>query len=214
MNGFHYLVLYKPYGVLSQFSDEAGHPGLGQLDLGLPDDVYPVGRLDRDSEGLLVLTNDRSLNALLLDPEAGHARTYWVQVEGAPSEMDLRAFNRPMELTIKGRPHKTAPAQARLLEPAPQVPERTPPVRFRKSVPDEWIELAITEGKNRQVRKMTAHVGFPTLRLIRVALGAMTWDDLGLAPGEVRAFNREELLHAMGISGGTSRPHRTRRWES
>ncbi len=214
MNDLHYVVLYKPYGVLSQFSDESGHPGLGQLGLSVPDDVYPVGRLDRDSEGLLVLTNDRSLNALMLDPDAGHARTYWVQVEGAPTDLELRAFNRPMELNIKGRRHVTAPAEAHLLHPAPAVPERNPPVRFRKTVPDCWMELTITEGKNRQVRKMTAHVGFPTLRLIRVALGELHWSQTGLQPGETQVYTRNELLAAMGISGRSSRPQRTRRWDA
>lgn len=213
MSDLHYLVLYKPYGMLSQFSDESGHAGLGQLGLDVPNDVYPVGRLDRDSEGLLVLTNDRSLNALMLDPDAGHARTYWVQVEGAPTEMALRAFNRPMELSIKGKRHLTAPAQAHLLPGVPEVPQRTPPVRFRKTVPDSWLELTITEGKNRQVRKMTAHVGFPTLRLIRVALGGLHWSHTGLQPGDSKAYSREQLLAAMGISGRASRPQRTRRWD-
>lgn len=212
MSGLKYLVLYKPFGVLSQFSEEAGHPGLSSLNLGLPDDVYPVGRLDRDSEGLLVLTNDRSLNAALLNPEEGHARTYWVQVEGDPTEVDLRAFNRPMQLTIKGKAHLTLPADARLLVPAPTVPDRQPPVRFRKSVPDRWISLTLTEGKNRQVRKMTAHVGFPTLRLIRVAIGGLTWKSLNLEPGGAIEMSRESLLNGIGIRP-SARPNRTRRWD-
>jgi 23S rRNA pseudouridine2457 synthase len=213
MSDFIYCVLYKPYGVLSQFSSEDGHPGLGTLDLGLSKDVYPVGRLDRDSEGLIILTNDRALNSALLAPEQGHKRTYWVQVEGDPSATDLHAFNRPMALSIKGKTHLTAPAQARSLDPQPEVPERTPPVRFRKSVPDAWIELTLTEGKNRQVRKMTAAAGFPTLRLIRVSIGSLHWKELNLAPGQMKWMERKELLDAIGINAKLMQPQRTRRWD-
>jgi 23S rRNA pseudouridine2457 synthase len=194
-----YCVLYKPFGVLSQFSEEDGHPGLASLDLGLPKDVYPVGRLDRDSEGLLLLTNDKAFNSALLAPENGHRRTYWVQVEGSPTAEGLRAFNRPMQLKIKGKWHVTAPAEARLMDPAPEVPERMPPVRFRKSVPDAWVELVLTEGKNRQVRKMTAHAGFPTLRLIRVSIGRLDLMDLGLRPGELAVLERDEVTSKIGL---------------
>ena len=203
-----YFVLYKPFGVLSQFSEEDGHAGLASLNLGLEQDVYPVGRLDRDSEGLLLLTNDRSINGALLDPENGHRRTYWVQVEGDPNEEDLRAFNRPMTLKIKGKWHSTAPAEATLFSESPVVPERIPPVRFRKSVPDRWMELVVTEGKNRQVRKMTAHAGFPTLRLIRVAIGQLNIMERGLKPGEIQSVPRDVLLQQLGLRLTTSRTQR------
>ena len=206
-----YFVLYKPFGMLSQFSEEDGHVGLAELNLGLPKDVYPVGRLDRDSEGLLLLTNDTTINSALLDPENGHKRTYWVQVEGAPKEDDLRAFNRPMPLKIKGKWHSTAPAEARLLVPPPDVPDRNPPVRFRKSVPDCWLELTLTEGKNRQVRKMTAHAGFPTLRLIRVAIGALNGMELGLEPGKMKELPREEVIRLLGLQfPRNAQPRRSR----
>jgi 23S rRNA pseudouridine2457 synthase len=206
-----YVVLYKPFGVLSQFSEEDGHAGLASLNLGLDEDIYPVGRLDRDSEGLLLLTNDRSVNGALLDPEHGHRRKYWVQVEGEPTAEDLHAFNRPMTLKIKGRWHSTAPAEARLLLDVPAVPERVPPVRFRKTVPDCWLELVLTEGKNRQVRKMTAHAGFPTLRLIRVAIGDLNIMDLGLQPGEMRSIPRETVLQQLGLRLTASRTQRRQR---
>lgn len=208
-----YYVFYKPYGVLSQFSDEAGHPGLGQLNLNLAKDVYPVGRLDRDSEGLLLLSNDGALNGALLNPKHAHERTYWVQVEGNPSEQDLHAFERPMVLNIKGQDHVTTPARAQLLPLNLQVIDRDPPIRVRKSVPDRWIELVITEGKNRQVRKMTAQAGFPTLRLIRRAIGKLNLAELDLLPGQILRINREELLDAVGLNPNFFRPQRTKKWE-
>jgi len=208
-----YYVFYKPYGVLSQFSDESGHAGLGQLNLDLAKDVYPVGRLDRDSEGLLLLSNDGALNGALLDPKHAHERTYWVQVEGDPSEQDLHAFERPMLLKIKGKDHVTAPARARLLPLDLEIMDREPPIRIRKSVPDRWIELIITEGKNRQVRKMTAHAGFPTLRLIRQAIGKLQLVDLNLQPGQLVRIGRDDLLDAVGLNPNFLRSQRTKKWD-
>ena len=162
--------------MLSQFTPEAGHPALGELG-DFPPDVYPIGRLDRDSEGLLLLTDDNALKRRILEGHGGRKiwKTYHVQVEGTPTEEDLRALERPMPLKAKGKVFTTRPAKARLL-PADHTPpwERTPPIRYRANIPTTWIELQIDEGKNRQVRKMTAAIGFPTLRLIRHAIGGFT----------------------------------------
>ena len=178
-------LLHKPYGMLSQFTREAPHHRtLADLDFTFPKDVYPVGRLDHDSEGLLLLTSDRSLNARLLDPKRKQPKIYWAQVEGAPTDADLEPLRRGVDIRIKKRTHRTAPAKARLLPTPPDLPERDPPVRFRKTVPDRWIELELTEGKNRQVRRMCAKIGSPVLRLVRVAVAGYRLE--GLAPGEVR----------------------------
>ena len=169
------LILFnKPFDVLSQFTD-AGNPTPRRTlsDFGLPPGVYPAGRLDRDSEGLLLLTGDGRLQARISDPRHKTPKTYLVQVEGAPSEADLDPLRRG--LVLKDGP--TLPARAALIAP-PALWERDPPVRFRKSVPDRWLRLTIREGRNRQVRRMTAHVGLPTLRLIRVAVGQWQLNDL------------------------------------
>ena len=170
----------KPFGTLSQFTPGAGHPTL--RDLGdFPPDVYPIGRLDRDSEGLLLLTNDNKLKRRILEGHNGKKiwKTYHVQVEGSPTEEDLRALERPMQLKAKGKVFTTRPAIAQPL-PADHSPpwERTPPIRYRANIPTTWIEVQLDEGKNRQVRKMTAAIGFPTLRLIRYAVGGLTIDGL------------------------------------
>lgn len=177
-----YYIFHKPYGILSQFSNEGQNPGLGTI-LSLPPDVYPVGRLDLDSEGLLLLTNDKRLNQRLLDPENGHERTYWAQVEGIVTEEALQKLRTGVDLRINGKSFRTRPAQARKIDP-PSLPPRNPPIRVRLSVPDSWIELTLTEGKNRQVRRMTAAVGFPTLRLVRCKIGALELGDLKV--GELR----------------------------
>jgi len=176
-------IIYKPFNVLSQFSSTDGRPTLKDF-FGVPGDVYPVGRLDFDSEGLLLLTNDRSLNHRLLDPLHAHVREYWVQVEGI---IDLAAIDRIQDglvITVDGKPYKTRTAKARKMEKEPLVPERVPPIRYRAHIPTSWIRLELKEGKNRQVRKMTAAAGFPTLRLIRYRIGDLTLD--GLQPGEMR----------------------------
>lgn len=187
---FRYFLLYKPFGVLSQFTEENGHPGLGSI-FNFPKRAYPVGRLDLDSEGLIILTDDPSLNARLLDPKRGHSRTYLVMVEGLVDDAAIQKLEEGVDLRIEGRTFRTAKARASRI-PAPEVPERIPPVRFRKTVPDSWISLSLNEGKNRQVRRMTAAVGFPTLRLIRWAIGNLQMEDP--KPGKVLEFSREELL--------------------
>ena len=163
----------KPYGVLSQFTAQGAWRGLKDF-IDLPD-VYVAGRLDADSEGLLLLTNDGRLQARIADPRHKLPKTYWVQVEGTPDEEQLRRLREGV--TLNDGP--TLPAEARLLD-EPTLWERVPPVRFRKSVPTHWLELVIREGRNRQVRRMTAAVGLPTLRLVRVRIGPWSLDGLGL----------------------------------
>lgn len=180
------LALHKPYGVLSQFTVE--HEGQVTLaTLGFPASVYPVGRLDQDSEGLLLLSDEKGLNTRLLDPRHGHPRTYHAQVEGVVSDEALERLKRG-GIEIQG--HRTLPCGARRIDPAH--PDRDPPIRYRASIPTSWIELTLTEGKNRQVRRMTAAVGFPTLRLIRVAIGELRLADLALAPGAWRELSGDE----------------------
>ena len=167
------LAFHKPYGVLSQFtSDGSANRPLAEFDF--PPGVYPVGRLDADSEGLLLLTEEKQLNERLLHPRHGHRRTYWVQVERIPTAEALG--NLQKGVVIQGE--RTRPCRAWILDPQPEIAEREPPVRFRKTVPTCWIALELTEGKNRQVRKMTAAVGYPTLRLIRTAIGNFSLGDL------------------------------------
>jgi 23S rRNA pseudouridine2457 synthase len=165
----------KPYGVLSQFTAEGRWQGLKDY-IDLPG-VYVAGRLDADSEGLLLLTSDGKLQAHIADPRFKMEKTYWVQVEGVPDESALAALRSGVQLNDG----MTRPARAQLLQPAPPVWARVPPIRERKAVPTAWIELVIQEGRNRQVRRMTAAVGYPTLRLVRAAIGPYTLD--GLAPG-------------------------------
>ncbi len=187
---FSYYVLYKPYETLSQFSASGEKKTLKDV-LKVPPDVYPVGRLDYDSEGMLLLTNDPRLNAVLLHPSHAHARTYYVQVEGVPDTAALEKLRKGVEIQVNGKKHRTLPAKAELLEKEPALPERTPPIRFRKNIPTAWISLTLTEGRNRQVRRMTAAVGFPTLRLVRYAMGSFTME--GWAAGEYRSYPVEEL---------------------
>lgn len=187
-----YFLLYKPYGVLCQFTGQPGHRTL--KDFGpFPDDIYPVGRLDTDSEGLLLLTNDGQTKHLLLQPRFGHHRMYLVQVERIPTENALQKLR--AGVIIEGR--KTRQAAVELLSGDPPVPARDVPIRFRKNVPTAWLQLTLTEGRNRQVRKMTASVGHPTLRLIRTAIGPLTLS--GLIPGAHRALSAIEIrsLHSL-----------------
>lgn len=191
MGKVHYFI-YKPFGVLSQFSrPEPHHKTLADY-FDVPKDVYPVGRLDKDSEGLLLLTNDNRLNQLLLNPQHKLPKTYWVQVEGAPTDADLAPLRTGVTIKLKNGHYKTLPAQASVLHPRPEVPDRMPPVRYRKTVPDTWLEIILHEGKNRQVRKMTAAIGFPTLRLVRVGLGNYRLPQL--EPGWMERVEEEQLM--------------------
>ncbi len=190
-----YYLIYKPYGILSQFSEEGEKKGLGSL-YEFPKDVYPVGRLDADSEGLLIITNDTRLNQRLLNPKYAHPRTYNIQVEGTIHDEAIEQLRDGVTITVEGKKHHTRRALCEHIAP-PLLPERNPPIRFRKSVPDSWISLTLTEGKNRQVRKMTAAVGFPTLRLVRVRIGDLEMPEM--ASGKVIRLQRDELYDALGI---------------
>lgn len=182
---YRYIIFYKPYGVLTQFTKDT--PTRSTLkDYIQITNVYPVGRLDWDSEGLLLLTNHGQLQHRLSHPRFGHERTYWVQVERIP---DAAALTQLQEGVII-QDYRTRRALVQLL-PTPSLPERDPPIRFRKNVPTAWLEMTLTEGKNRQVRRMTAAVGFPTLRLIRVAIAHLHLDDL--QPGQWRDLTPREL---------------------
>lgn len=176
-----YFIFFKPYQVLSQFSPEGDKQTLSDFFPGIAKDVYPVGRLDYDSEGLLVLTNDKALTHRLLDPGFAHRRTYWVQVEGSITTEAIQKLEHGVLINVNGKQYKTQPAGAEIFSLAPDLPDRNPPIRFRKNIPTSWISLTLTEGKNRQVRRMTAAVGFPTLRLIRYSIGKITID--GMQPG-------------------------------
>lgn len=180
------LALHKPYGVLSQFTPEPGSRWRTLATFGFPRDVYPLGRLDADSEGLLLLSDEPGLNSTLLDPSQAHRREYWAQVEGLPAEESLTQLRRGLRL----REFITLPCNARRLDPAPALPPRDPPIRVRKNIPDCWLALELTEGKNRQVRRMTAAIGHPTLRLVRVRVGDFLLGDL--APGKWRALTSAE----------------------
>lgn len=173
------IAFNKPYGVLCQFTDRSDPPRPTLAGFGLPADVYPAGRLDCDSEGLLLLTDDGRLAHRLTDPRHKLPKTYWLQVEGDPTDAQLQALR--VGVPLKDGP--TRPADVRAID-VPALWPRDPPVRFRKSVPDAWLELKITEGRNRQVRRMTAAVGLPTLRLIRVAAAGVALE--GLTPGAWR----------------------------
>ena len=167
------IVFNKPYGVLSQFTAD-GSPNRTLAEFCFPKNVYPLGRLDADSEGLLLLSDEPELNALLLSPRHGHSRTYWAQVENIPSDQALKKLQGGIVL----QQQETLPCSVRVLSPQPEPAERIPPIRVRKNIPACWIELELTEGKNRQVRKMTAAAGHPTLRLIRVKIGGYSLEDL------------------------------------
>lgn len=188
-----YYFVYKPYGMLSQFTPEQeGQITLTDLDFNFPKNAYPVGRLDSDSEGLLLITDDKSLNTKLLNPKNHIQKSYLAQVEGIPGEADLEKLRRGIDIKVNGLAYKTRPAKVVLLTEAPDVPPRNPPIRVRKSIPDSWVEITLTEGKNRQVRRMCAAAGYPVLRLVRVSIGPYRLDAgelLGLQPGQVLAAN-------------------------
>ena len=181
-----YLAFNKPYGILSQFTSE--NPDETLANFNLPGEVYACGRLDKDSEGLLLLTNDGALIDRMLNPKNDKEKTYWVQVEKIPTSEALAELSKG----VKIGDYQTKPCVIKILEPQPTVPDRDPPIRTRLTVPTCWIEIKLTEGKNRQVRRMTAAIGFPTLRLIRMKIGKL---ELGeLAVGTFREIKKEDIL--------------------
>lgn len=185
------LAFNKPYGVLSQFTREAPHHRT-LADFGFPPGVYPVGRLDADSEGLLLLSDEKPLVDRLLNPRNSHPRTYWSQVEGVPAAQDLLPLERG-GLSIQG--YRPLPCRVRIMQGEPDVAPRLPPVRYRAAIPTTWLELTLVEGKNRQVRRMTAAVGFPTLRLLRVRIGNLPLTSL--EPGMWKELNPRERRELM-----------------
>lgn len=188
---------WKPYGVLTRFTDAEGRPTLADY-VDIPE-IYAAGRLDMDSEGLLLLTDSGALSHRLTDPRFEHSRIYWAQVERVPDDAALQALRTGIDLSDGGRLWRTRPAQAELIA-APDLPERVPPIRARLSVPTAWLQLTIREGKNRQVRRMTAAVGHPTLRLVRWSIGAITL--AGLAPCKLLPLNESEVAALQKGIGG------------
>jgi len=208
---YTYIWFYKPYQVMSQFSAAGDKATLADFLTDIPGDVYPVGRLDYDSEGLLLLTNDTSVTHRLLHPSFMHQRTYYVQVEGSITPEALQQLRDGVTIHINGQPHHTLPAVATLI-PEPELPERNPPIRFRKNIPTSWISLTLTEGKNRQVRRMTAAAGFPTLRLVRYSIGHYTIR--GLQPGDYTSspmIDQQKLLLTTAASTSKSRQFKRKR---
>ena len=192
---FLYYIIHKPYKILSQFTDENGNHGLKSL-YSLAKDVYPVGRLDLDSEGLLILTNDKSINNKLLNPNFKHRRTYWAEVEGNPDRDALYQLSNGITINISGKKHLTQKAEVEIISPT--VAERHPPVNYKKHPGRTWIEISLIEGKNRQVRRMTAKVGHPTLRLIRVGIEQLSLDSL--EPGELRQLPKKTIYSKLQLS--------------
>jgi 23S rRNA pseudouridine2457 synthase len=197
-NTYKYYVIFKPYGVLSQFSrPETHHKTLADLGFSFPKDVYPVGRLDNDSEGLLILTNDKKLNHRLLNPDFAHSRTYAVQVDGEMTNQAIQRLENGVDIKLAKKTYHTMPANAKLLPEGLELPERDPPVRYRKTIPTSWLELTLKEGKNRQVRKMCAKTGFPVLRLVRTRIEKLVLN--GMTPGEVKELVGKDLKDLLGI---------------
>jgi 23S rRNA pseudouridine2457 synthase len=184
--GKSYILFYKPYGVLSQFTRDAGY--LSLADYGpFPKNTYAAGRLDADSEGLLLLTNDSTLKYRITDPKFGHERTYLVQVEGIPADDEIKRIQNGIIIEKK----RTKPVKVKMLTSEPNLPPRSVPIRFRKNIPTSWIEIVLTEGRNRQVRKMTAAIGHPAVRLVRTSITFLTLD--GLQPGTDRELTEKEV---------------------
>ena len=188
----YYCIIYKPFNVLSQFTSGEGKQTLKDI-FEVPGDVYAVGRLDYDSEGLLILTNDKKLNHQLLNPLFSHEREYWVQVDGEINNQAINDLQNGVDITVDGKVFRTKKCKAIPFKTPPVVPDRNPPIRVRKNLPTSWVKLILSEGKNRQVRKMTAAVGFPTLRLIRYSIEKCSIE--ALQPGEMRILTQGEAYH-------------------
>lgn len=188
---YKYYLAYKPYGMLSQFRED--HPGdmtLAHLDFDFEPDVYPVGRLDKDSEGLLLLTNDKELTAALLDVRRGHPRRYWVQIDDIPEEGDLEILRQGVDIRVTKRLYHTLPAKVDIIPEPPIIYPRFPPIQSAWHKQPTWLQIELREGKNRQIRRMTAAVGYPTLRLIRHAIGDIHIGEI--EPGQVCEMNPED----------------------
>jgi 23S rRNA pseudouridine2457 synthase len=192
-----YYLIYKPYQVLSQFTSTDGKLCLKDI-LNVPKDVYPVGRLDYDSEGLLLLTNDTSINHQLLHPKFAHARTYWVQVDGLITNDAIETLSKGVTISVDGKTYATKKAVLKILPDDLVIPERNPPIRVRKSIPTSWVSIQLTEGKNRQVRKMFASVGFPVVRLIRSQIGQFSIAQM--QPADCLSLSFEEVQNALFVN--------------
>lgn len=188
---YKYYLFNKPYDVMSQFSKNQHDQKSLKDYLKVPTDVYPVGRLDKDSEGLLLLTNDPSLNAMILNPSKKLAKTYWVQLEGIPDTNILQILKTGVKIRIDSKEYLVKALAVKKLDSIPALHPRIPPIRFRKTIPDCWIEISINEGKNRQIRRMLAAIGYPVLRLVRVSIGKLQLIDL--EPGMSREISKNEL---------------------
>jgi len=195
---FRYFAIHKPYGMLSQFTRDGENKSLADLNYKFPKDVYPIGRLDSDSEGLLLLSNDPSINKTLLDPGNEHWRSYLVQVEGSINDDACNLIRSGIIVNIKGKPYKSIPCKAKPVSIPASIDERVPPVRFRKSIPTSWLSIEMREGKNRQVRKMTAAAGFPTLRLLRVGIEEILLGDM--KSGEVIELEKASFLSKLKLN--------------
>jgi len=193
---YNYFAIHKPFNVLSQFSPHEGKKTLKDF-FDVPVTVYPVGRLDYDSEGLLILTDDKFINAYLLNPENMHEREYHAQVEGNITEAAIKELESGVIINVNGKMYKTKRCKAKIISQPNELAERNPPIRFRKNVPESWLKLVVTEGKNRQLRKMTAKAGFPILRLIRHRIEKLTIENLH--PGEMRILSQSELYNLLQI---------------
>ena len=187
---FCYFITYKPYKTLSQFTSAGNKKTLADF-FSVPKNVYPVGRLDEDSEGLLILTDDKKLNHRLLDPLFEHEREYWVQVEGEISETAAMQIQQGLQINIRGSIETTKPCIVNVFDEAPPVAERVPAIRYRTGIATSWIKIILKEGKNRQVRKMTAKVGFPTLRLIRYRIEEIKLNNM--LPGDMIELSQKSV---------------------
>jgi len=194
---YQYYVLNKPYQMLTQFTREENKSTLSDLEI--PNrDVYPVGRLDFDSEGLLILTNDNYLKHKLTSHNNTHKRTYLVQLDGDINDSAMELLRKGVGISVEGKTYMTKQTIVNKIQEPKNIPDRNPPIRFRKNIPTSWIKISLTEGKNRQVRKMTAKVGFPTLRLIRIQIEDLTLE--GLAPSEFRVITKKEIYSKLKLS--------------
>ncbi|MBC7388858.1 MAG: pseudouridine synthase [Opitutaceae bacterium] len=192
-----YYIIFKPFGMMTQFSRENEKPTLADIKFDFPKDAYPVGRLDADTEGLLLLSNDTSLNSKLLNPVNGHKRTYLAQLDGTITEDAAKQLRKGVSITIDGKAYKTLPAEIKLVKEEPVLPPRNPPIRVRANIPTSWVELTLIEGKNHQVRKMCAKAGFPVLRLVRIKIGNLTLGNL--QPNKVKELSEQEIESLVNI---------------